>query len=102
MQDALGDAHAIDLEAVGAAQIAEGTVAVAVVKLAVQPGDVREVEANIARLAASQGHLLAKERDGVAAARGNELPVAFETHGPLAPSDMFPDEGFRPFDMLSD
>src|SRR5262249_49898617 len=84
MQDLLLHAHAVDLDAVGTVQVANLPVAVLKAQLRVQPGDVGKPHGNVARLAPPDAEVLAKQRNGVAAALGGQLAIRLETHGNLA------------------
>src|SRR5947209_7948304 len=73
-QGPVEDALAIHLDPVGAAQVADLPVpGVLVGQLAVQAGDVRELQADVARLPPADGQDAAPEGDRVAAPHGHEF-----------------------------
>src|SRR5262249_5611798 len=80
MEDFLLHADAVDLDAVGAAQVADGPVAVFEHQLAVQAGNVGEAHANITRFPPANGQGRPNQGNGVSAPNRNELPVAWLTH----------------------
>src|SRR5437016_2383529 len=92
MDDFLLNARAVDLDAVGAVEVAQVPVAVAEVQLGVRPGNVRKAHANVAGLAPPDGHHGAQQRNGIAAPDWDQLAVHLFTHASLS-SDEGNDRG---------
>src|SRR5262249_25536570 len=71
----------VDLDPVGAVQVAEVPVAFHERQLAVATRHVRVVQADVARLPPADPERIAERGDGTAAAAGNESTVGFKPHG---------------------
>src|SRR5260370_2868635 len=88
MEDFFLHADAVDLDAVGAAQVADGPVSVLEGQLAVQAGDVGKAHGDITRFPPAYGQGRPNQGNGFSAPNRNELPVAWLTHpttsGPCA------------------
>ena len=71
---------AVDLHAVGASEIAKVPDAVLEGQLAMRPGDVLKVKANVARLPAADRHDVRNQGNRVAAADRHQLAKMLHTH----------------------
>src|SRR5262249_51781819 len=80
MEEFLHHPLAVDLDAVGAVQVADGPVAVAERQLAMRAGYVRKRHVNVALVAPADDEVFAEERNGVAATGRDQFTVGFEAH----------------------
>src|SRR5437016_2476857 len=78
------DSDAVDLDAVGAAQVADAPAIVLENQLHVLPGNVGEAQTDVARLTPADGNPIFDQRDVVSTPDWNQRPLGFITHrGPL-------------------